>query len=312
MSTASSFRREEYVKRRRTLKWIRFSVISFCILLVCTLLVYISYRPSLRISEVTLSGQVLVTGGEVKNETLNFLRGKYLWLLPKNSAFLYQRRALEVYLKEHFKRIDTIHISLTNYHTLSVNISERKPFAIWCDMLPSQFTGGAPTTTHSATTLASSTLEESPVDTRESVVESTESHCYFMDSNSTIFAEAPQFSGDAYFKYFGLLDTNILSPIGHEYIKNTEDFSHMDTFVRVAQSLGIRPQYLVAKENGEYSLVLFGGGSIYFDTREPLEKTGDNLRTLLQSPVFATTTKYGLPVEYIDLRFGNKLFYKLK
>ncbi len=70
--------------------------------------------------------------------------------------------------------------------------------------------------------------------------------------------------------------------------------------------------YLVAKEGDEFSLVVSGGGEIYFDIKESLSKVADNLEALLRTPELATSTSRDLPVEYIDMRFGNKLFYKLK
>ncbi|MES2213704.1 MAG: hypothetical protein V4473_02625 [Patescibacteria group bacterium] len=279
MPKYSSHRQEEYIKKkhkRRRIKVIIFFVLFF---LSIGFLIWIAHRPSLRISEVELSGGVLVTQQEVSTEVIQFISGSYIWVFPKNNALLYPQKKLEKYLKDHFKRIDTIHVDTKNLHTMSVEISERKSEALWC--------GGVPGET-----------------------EGEQGQCYFMDANSTIFAEAPQFSGDAYFKYYGLVTTD--SPIGLEYMATSTDFAELSNFVQNARRLQIKPEYVVAKDTGEFTLVLAGGGKIYFDNKEPLTKVADNLEALLRTPALVPSTNADLPIDYIDLRFGNKLFYKLK
>ncbi len=266
-------RREEYLKRRRQRRQAKI-VIAICILLALVgLLSYVAHRPSLRISSIELSGGVLVTQDEIESKTNEFLKGSYFFLFPKNNAFLYPKAALAQYLGDNFKRIDTITLHLKNPHTLAIEITERKPFAIWCN-------GGE------------------------------QDKCYFMDQNSTIFATAPDFSGDAYFKYYGLVATD--TPIGIEYMASTTEFSTISDFVARVKNLGIRPQYLVAKDDGWFALVLAGGGQIYFDLKESLSKTADKLALLLSSKELSISSSSNLQIDYIDLRYGNKLFYKLK
>jgi len=130
-----------------------------------------------------------------------------------------------------------------------------------------------------------------------------------MDQNGTVFAKAPQFSGDAYLKYYGKIHVD--DPVGVEYM-GSQDFVQISEFVRSLDMLSLHPQYLVAQDNNEYALVVGRGTKIYFDTHDSLSKTVDNLDVLLKSPVFATSSRDALPIDYLDLRFGNKLFYKLK
>jgi len=93
---------------------------------------------------------------------------------------------------------------------------------------------------------------------------------------------------------------------------SSTQFIDLTQFVERIKNLSLRPQYLLAQGNGEFSLAIAGGGQIYFNTEQPLSTVADNLETLLRTPALATSTKNNLPVQYIDLRFGNKLFFKLK
>ncbi|MBA3732801.1 hypothetical protein H0W91_00265 [Patescibacteria group bacterium] len=269
--------REEYLKKKRNKRLIRYTIILVVIFFILGLSSFISYRQKLRISKVELSGGILLTSNEIERESLDFLGGSYFWLYPKNNYFWYPKIHLENDLRDIFKRIDTIKISPKNFHTLSIVITEKKPFAIWCDNLPNN-----------------------------SVTE----QCYFLDQNSTIFAESPYFSGDAYFKYYGEISSS--SPIGSQYIASSTEFSEISRFIDFTRSISLHPIYLVSKGGGEYSLVLRGGGEIYFDTKESLSKVMENLVALLKSKVFVASSTPDLPIQYIDMRYGNKLFYKLK
>ena len=265
--------REEFLRKRRKKRLIITGIICVSVVLFVALIAYIFHRPQIRIHDIELSGEVLLTKDEVKEETLYYLNGSYLWLFPKDSFFLYPKGSLENFLREHFQRIDTISISKKDWQTITIKITERKPFAIWCSGDP------------------------------------ISNNCFFMDVNSTIFSQAPNFSGDAYFKYYGLLNTD--SPIGMEYIASTTVFTQISQFAQNVKDIGIHPQYIVAKDQGQFSVILSGGGEIYFDVKEPVEKLTENLVSLLKSPDLKPNGD-NLPVQYIDLRYGNKLFYKLK
>ena len=288
--------REEYLKKKRRKKLFKYVNIFALIILIIGIFSYVTHRPEIRISKVELSGGALVKKDEVETETLSFLEGSYFWLVPKNNSFLYPQKKLENYLKDSFKRINTIEVSLKDLDVLQINITEKKAVAIWCDTLP----------------------ESQSLPPPEALMENgsykSEGFCYFMDQNGNIFAEAPYFSGDAYFKYYGLVQvsSDIGTPIGTFYISSTTKFAEITDFIEKTKKLSLDPQYLIAKSQEEFLLIIGGGGEIYFDTQKPLSVVSENLETLLENPPLSKYKGKVLPVEYIDLRFGNKLFYKLR
>ncbi|KKR45640.1 MAG: hypothetical protein A3G47_01510 [Candidatus Zambryskibacteria bacterium RIFCSPLOWO2_12_FULL_39_45] len=284
ITQSSSHLRKEYLKQKRNRKLARYALFFLIFVFFLSLISYLAHRPSIRISKIELLGGVLITEPDVSVKSLEYLQGSYLWLFPKNNVLLYPRAKLENYLKETFKRILTIDISSKDFNILVIDITERKPVALWCDEVPT-YAG-------------------------EAGSEPTTANCYFMDSNGTIFTEAPQFSGDAYFKYYGLVATS--TPIGSHYIASSTEFIAVSDFIETARSLSLQPIHLIAKDGGEFSLVLANGGQIYFDTKESLTLAGQNLEALLRTPALSATPPDKLPIDYIDLRYGNKLFYKLR
>lgn len=290
MVTINLPQREEYLKKKRKQRQIRYGIFAFIFLLFFSVFVYVSHRPEFRITNVELTGGILVTQDDVKSKVIEYLGGSYFYLFPKNNYFWYPDYELESYLKENFKRIDTINIRNKGFKTLQIVITERKPFAIWCNTVPGL--GNA---------VSEGVMEDGSQNFED---------CYFIDQNSTIFAPAPQFSGDAYFKYYGLISG--ATPIGKEYMASSTVFREIADFVSRTKEMKIRPQYIVAKEKDDFSLAVSGGGEIYFDIKEPLTKVGDNLEALLKTPEMTPNSSGNLPIQYIDLRYGNKLFYKLK
>lgn len=276
---------KEALRRRKKQRRIKYSIFFFVFVTLIGVLSYVSYRPSFRISEVELTGGLLVTEKEIEQSSLDFMRGSYFWLFPKNNAFLYKKNKLETYLSDKFKRIDTIDIKLDGLNKIMVNITERKPEALWCK--------------ENITELSTST--EGNLLSKEK--------CYFIDSLSTIFAPAPDFSGDVYFRYYGLVDSE--NPIGLQYISSTTEFIKINNFIKLIRDLNTKPLFLKTLGEGEFSLNLYGGGEIFFDSKKSLELAYKNLETLLSSSEISLRNGY-LPVEYIDLRYGNKIFYKLK
>ncbi len=281
--------REEYLRKKRKQRRIRIGLAALFAVLFVSLLSYLSHRPEIRISEIELVGGVLVTKEEISKRTKEVLDGSYLWLFPKNNSLWYSKTILEKSLKESFKRIENIEITLKGSKTLIITISERRPYAVWCNTVPGD--------------------DNSEI---EGVREEKfgEEDCYFIDQNSTIFAKAPNFSGDAYFKYYGIIsDSSIL---GSEYMASSTLFVDINQFVLNIKKMSLRPLYIVGKDRNQFTLVLSGGSEIYFDTGEPLSKVSNSLEVLLKTPDLELTKEGNLPVKYIDLRYGNKLFYKLK
>ncbi|MES3004880.1 MAG: hypothetical protein V4690_02060 [Patescibacteria group bacterium] len=261
--------REEYVRKKRKQRIITYSLFSAFFLLVVGVASYISHRPELRVTSVVLNGEVLVSESEVVAVTKDYVSGSYFFLFPKNNTFWYPQKKLTNLLKDTFKRIDTIDVELDGPNTIVIDITERKPVAIW-----------------------------------DNGTEGT----YFMDMNGTIFSSAPTFSGNAYLKYYGLVEGD---PIGQQYIA-PEDFHKITEFIESVKTNSVYPVHFIAKTKDSFSLVLSGGTEVYFDNKVSLDVLAENFKALLKTPELAVQKDGSILAEYIDLRFGNKLFYKLR
>ena len=270
-------RTTEEKKQKKKILIIRLSIF-FC---ACGVLfggaVWVSRMQHIQIDTIEISGATVLPSQTITQEVSTLLEGTYVWIFPRTNVFLYPRKNIEALLLQKFPRIKDVGISIVDNHILQISLKEREPFGLWCDQVPS-----------------------------DSVV----SQCYFLDIDGFVFDHAPQFSGDAYFKYYGFLPYE--APIGSYYISSTTQFHELSSFVETSKNLGVTPLYINAKDADSFELVVFGGGKILFDTRESLSKVAERLSALLKTPNLVPKKGGELVVEYIDLRFGNKMFFKPK
>lgn len=302
--------REEYLKKKRKKITTKYSLLFLTLLVLTGFLSYGAHRKEVRISEVVLTGGILVTEKDISEESLNLISGSFFWLFPRNNSFLYSKKYLEENLMSKFRRIETINISLEGLNKMVVDITERKPIAVWCDKLPGskkvKIGSGVAGVTLATTTIQS---ENEPIQ-EELTSKDSNPKCYFIDLHSTIFAEAPDFSGDAYFKYYGLVES--ANPIGQKFIASSTQFTKINNFIDSVKKLKLKPLYLRVKGEDEFALVIHGGGEIFFDSKKSLSLAFDNLETLLSSSELSFGIRESPSIDYIDLRYGNKLFYKLR
>lgn len=263
---------EEYLRKKRNWKIFKYSALVFLVLFIIGLISYLLYRPAVRVTEIDFSGETVLSPEEIKSVSAGYMEGSYFLLVPRNSIFFYPKKSLENFLLETYTRIETIDIGFKNFHSIKIQITERKPEYLWC-------------------------LEADEV-------------CYFMDNEGLLFDVAPDFSGDAYFKFYGLLEGDNL--LGSYYIATSTNFSELKSFIDNVKGLSLEPTKLLGKGKNEYHMTLSNGSYIYFDTNKSLPDVYENLKALLSSPELSAADRRDLPVEYVDLRFGNKLFYKLK
>ena len=182
-------------KRRVFLNKILLAILGF--LAIFFLLAYLSRNQGLNISSVEITGNVITDTSAIRDIVEQNISGKYLWLFPKTNILFYPKGAIRKDLSDNFKRLEDITFFVQDRKILKVSLSERKGLYIWCGGLV-------------------------PEDS------SADNQCYFMDKDGYVFAEAPFFSGDVYFKFYGSLGLNQEFSLG-SYFK-PKNFQKLITF----------------------------------------------------------------------------------
>jgi hypothetical protein len=259
-------------KHKRRVRIIKLSTVFTVLIFVIGILAWLSHLKSFALDSVVVTGNIGVDSNDIQTIAEKDLAGSYLGLFAKSNSFLFQKNKIENDITHAFPSISNLQVS-TKAHVLEVNIAERKPAYEWCTGMPA----------------------------------STESKsCFFMDENGFIFSHAPQFSGNAYFIFYGGLSTD--NPIGMTFLSPAE----LKSFAQFKSDLdlhGITIVSLLVKDIGVREVYLLKQGKIIYKEHEDPLILAASIELLKRDTklfnLHATST-----LEYIDLRFGNKVYYK--
>ncbi|MBP9711437.1 MAG: hypothetical protein KBD55_00155 [Candidatus Pacebacteria bacterium] len=284
--------RELKKQRRKNLrnKIILYSVF-FAIGLIC--LTLIARIPSLRIENINISGNKVIEVESVRSRVAQDISGYYFWLFPKNNFLLYPENTVLANLTTEFRRIKDVSFEMDGHKTLNINFSEREGKYLWCG-------------------------NEISEEINQTLIAKADANgCYFMDDNGYIFDRAPYFSGNVYFKFYGGLGGDGETPEGLSFMplqwKDILDFKN------AISKMELKPSILYAKDDGDIELYLASNltppnaQKILFRSDSDLNKIAENLETALSTEPLANDFRNNFNnLLYIDLRFGNKVYYKFK
>lgn len=136
---------------------------------------------------------------------------------------------------------------------------------------------------------------------------SARENCYFMNKEGYIFARSAEFSENVIFTFYGLVSGE---PAGQYYLP-ADKFDGVNEFLKNIRILDIEPISLSAWGNDDFEIGLVGGGSIFFSIRGDLDVAFENLDTVV-SELRNTDQNFIDKIEYIDVRFGSKAFFKVR
>ncbi|MBM2818033.1 MAG: Cell division protein FtsQ [Parcubacteria group bacterium] len=270
-------------RRRRKIFAIKAVTVFLLLIGLVFLLSWFSKISRLQIENIEVSGNSSLSSDEIIDVMKKETSAKYFMIFSKNSIFLYPKQSIMAKLADDFKKIDSVSIKSKGLKTLAVSIAERERNALWC---------------------FSEAGEGSLIKNENS------SRCYFLDKGGLVFSEAPDFSGNSFLRYYGLLDGTI-DPIGENYMTH-DRFKEVSRFVKSLEDLGINALEFQAESENDYAVNLKNGVKIIFDDKQPFDKTLENIQSILSEVDLKGEYSPTNPpkINYVDLRFGNKVYLK--
>ncbi len=263
---------EALQKRRRSFK--RVSIFfGIGIVAIFIGLIFFLRMDRFQIRDVNIVGVRIIQESDLRKSVEDTLSGSYVWLIPKSNTFIYNLGTLKSYLLKEFPGIQSITLARDGFNKISLNIEERKPHVLWC---PNK--------------------------------DEVDQQCYFIDDTGLLFAEAPSFSGNVYFIFRGKLDKD--TPLGAR-LMSQQDFTSFEQFISlITKNLRVDIVGVTFKDVGDFDLGLASGAKILFNKTLSYDDMYNNFSSVLTSGQFASSTIDSL--EYLDMRFGNKIFFKNK
>ena len=241
--------------------------------------VYAAHLPKLHIQTVVMAGNQVVDTDDVTAKVETYLSGSYAYAIPKRVFFLYPKQKIIDGLLSAFPRFKSVEAYRSNRNTLLITVSEVRGRALWCgaDMLAAQ-------------------------------------DCYFTDDAAKIVSVSPQYSGNVYPRFYGGTLADPSHPLGQTFIADGI-FQNLLAFVERIQAAGFQVKAVVLADGDEDSIMLdLGQGktaTVRFLKSDDYATLAGNLDAALgQDELKQTLLKNKSNLEYIDLRFSNKVYYK--
>lgn len=275
------------IRKKRQKKIIKMSIFSIIILAGLVFgLSCLSREKHIVINNIKVIGAYVLGEDEIIEIAKNELSGKYFYLFARNNTFIYPKNEIEESLLKNFPRIEKLSIGLNGLNELEISIEERRGEYLYCgDRIPE----------------SKSELGD---------------NCYFLNDEGLIFDEAPYFSGDIYFKFYVPLESGA-DPLGKKVLE-TERFHELAYFFNRINKIGLKTVYFEQGSDGINNLYLEEKNNslnprIIFKNEDNLEVLLDNLTLAMKKDEFFNElmSKYNT-LDYIDLRFKNKILYKFR
>lgn len=278
--------------KKRYKKRLLVSAVVVLIFLCATVagLSWVSSLPALSITEVVVEGHETLPALEIKEKSQAFLSGKYYYLFSRANAFLYPKSILMRKLQQEYPRAESISLSLEGLNTLVVTVEERKGEYLWC---------GA-----EAPSIASP------------------SQCLFLDNNGFAFDTAPTLGGDIRLAFYGGTQGEVgasttppVFAVG-EIFSEPEEFRTLLKFVDEVKKFEATPVKIFKGSENYAEIYMKEGWKLVFHADADFQKFAGNFQAIAKAPewniaVKGEKTKDGT-LEYLDFRFGNKVYYRFE
>jgi len=238
--------------------------------------------PYLQVEKIDISGNNLINSDDLIKKIKTNLEGKYFGLFPKANIFLIPKDKILAELPEEFKRIKKISLDKKYFGAIAVKLEERSNAVLFCE----------------------------------------KEDCAYVDENGFVFEKAPYFSGAVFLKLIEqrnsdsgenaktideYLGTNLIAENEFKKILEFADLARMDS-TRLAAKTGGGVSEVVLKKENIYEFYMNEGWKIILNDKNEPQNAYLNLITALDSNIKDKRPK----LDYIDLRLGNKIYFKYK
>lgn len=275
------FKSKEIIKKRRKLFLKRIYLSFFSFLLIVLVFSFLSFWENINFKNIEVIGEEEISEKEVLTVIEKHLEGKYIYLFSKKNIFIYPKEKIISELKNEFLKIDKLSIYRKDWTTLVVDFTERKPFALYCQ---------------------NEEIEN------DGILDKKE-NCFLMDKDGFIYDEALNFTKNVYFKYEEEKNLGKEKILASVFLENEKEFfEKINLFVRFLKDINVDVYHLYIKGNDDCKLFFNNNAYLMFDKKQDLNFLLENLKTVLIS----LGDLEGKEFDYIDLRFGNKIYYKFK
>ena len=252
-----------------------FMVSGLCACLVFLIGLGIWYgarRPEVTIRTISVSGGSTVPHELIENKVQSVLTGTYALLIPRRFAYIFPQKDI-IAIVNAIPRVHDASVIRASSNELRVSFEEYTPYALWCD---------------------SATIEASSTPT-----------CVFLDEKGFAYAPAPTLIGETLIRL--VIEGRI--PEQGVQVYNAETLARYAVFSRsISSHHDSHLRAITETKDGDLILHLSSDVNVLMTKDASIQDIFEKIESLFQSDSFKG--KQLEEFEYIDLRFGNKVYVK--
>lgn len=277
-----SIRSPKYIEKKRKTR------IALSILLPITTLSILSAFILLIRSQIFRINNVIINGVQdngLSSNVIETLNGDYFKIIPKDSTIVLPKGEIIKNLKNSFKNIENIEIDRKSLNNIIINIKSKDLVAILCD----GFEGD------------------------------TDQKCYSIDEQGNIFAEYDGELNNPDIDKFYTSSTTDSGIIGTKFTSK-EKLVEFNNFFNGLTKIGITPLGMLINDGGQYEVYIKDKSfdkmsssssiTVYMDDKNSLTKILNNFQLFWKN--YKNSSNKNEEFDYIDMRFGNTVFYATK
>lgn len=283
-------RSKKHARRRKQTRRRRWSAYIICGVCLLALLVGLTHWSDIQIEEVTAATGNHIDSQLVVNLTNGVLEQPWLLgLVSRDNIALMPREGIRQEVHGISPRVKSVDISLTSLESVEIAVANRQPIARVCRLQAANSQGD----------------------------------CQVVDTEGFMFARAGEStaaSSSANFRY--LTDSEVSA--GRQFLP-TERFQALQSLVTALVDMEMYADHLIVGEHGDFIVPVSATKDadetdtvdLKMNLNKDLQQMVSNLQTVIENESFrpessTTSTDSVSPfsLEYIDLRFDNKIFYK--
>lgn len=129
--------------------------------------------------------------------------------------------------------------------------------------------------------------------------------CYYMDKEGFLFEEAPNHDSSMYVFSGGRIASS--SPIGEKFLQSY--LAEVVAILDILKKDGRDPEGAEVVDEHDYVIKLQGGPRLLVAFGAEADSVARNFKTVVDSEMLRNSYT---DIEHIDLRYGNRVFYKMK
>jgi cell division septal protein FtsQ len=261
-------------KKRKKIFIRKLILLGFLLFFLFVTCIFIVRSSALKIKTISIVGNTTVSQDEILGVINLDIQKEYFWIIPTDNFFLLRRNDIQNHLLKDIPNIQLAQVSFSGLHTLVISVSERQQASVWCGGNPDFF-----------------------------------DNCYAMDANGFIFETATSSLSTSTLTYFGLITDK--NPIGETYFSG--HFIETSAFYHQLMSLNIYPESFSISNDGTgniYTVNLWYGGKMIADDTKVFAQDITDMKAVITNGYVKTDIKSLQKINYIDLRYGDKVVLK--